>query len=409
MYIAGRPDIERREYSKKLYKLLDAQESESLKLFVDYSTGQINQEELKKSWARQVLAKEQPRKAEQEYEVYDKNTGETLETLRFARGEGEGMVSAAIADAIEKYSGQGIDISLRRPGEPEVEISRRAKIAKKIVDRPTVWHITNTNTNKTLLVAAQNTDDARNVARRQDQEFNNLYLNDPDSFVVRPAMPEEIKQYQAQARDNTQDRQDIEQRVRGSSGERRYIVQWTERRNGRDITDSLGVTARNADAAMASVRSALEAQGRRPTTISADTAPIPGSTLDLAQQRAQQATAGARREYQIYQRDNNVAILGFMAANDEEAMARLRRYRLEHPDADVGVRTGGESMQTPAQQAQGEWTGHWIVKDAQGRELTRFHGIGNNQSDANRHAARWLGTNRPDLAGQEIEVVPEVR
>jgi hypothetical protein len=302
-----------------------------------------------------------------------------------------------------------MDISLRRPGEPEVEISRRAKIAKKISDRPTVWHITNTNTNKTLLVAAQNTDDARNVARRQDQEFNNLYLNDPDSFVVRPATAEEIKQYQAQAQDNAQDRQDIEQRVQGQSQEQRYLVQWTERRDGRDITDSLGVTARNADAAMASVRSALEAQGRRPTTISADTAPIPGSTLDLAQQRAQQATTGARREYQIYQRDNNVAILGFMAANDEEAMARLRRYRLEHPDADVGVRTGGESMQTPAQQAQGEWTGHWIVQDGQGRELTRFHGIGNNQSDANRHAARWLGTNRPDLAGQEIEVVPEMR
>jgi hypothetical protein len=201
------------------------------------------------------------------------------------------------------------------------------------------------------LVAAQNTDDARNVARRQDQEFNNLYLNDPDSFVVRPATAEEIKQYQAQAQDNAQDRQDIEQRVRGSSGEQRYRVQWTERRDGRDITDSLGVTARNADAAMASVRSALEAQGRRPTTISADTAPIAGSTLDLAQQRAQRAAA----------------------------------------------------------QSQGEWTGHWIVQDGQGRELTRFHGIGNNQSDANRHAARWLGTNRPDLAGQEIEVVPEMR
>jgi hypothetical protein len=38
-----------------------------------------------------------------------------------------------------------------------------------------------------------------------------------------------------------------------------------------------------------------------------------------------------------------------------------------------------------------------------------FGGIGNNQSDANRHAAAWLGRNRPDLVGQEIEVVPEMQ
>jgi hypothetical protein len=247
MYIAGRPDLERKEYAKKLYQLIDTQGDDALKLFMDYTTGQINQEELKKNWARQVLAKEQPRKAAPDAEL----------------------------------------------PPPEKKLSRRAEIARKISDRPTVWHITNTNTNKTLLVAAQNTDDARNVARRQDQEFNNLYLNDPDSFVVRPATAEEIKQYQAQARDNAQ---------------------------------------------------------------------------DLAQQRAQQA-----------------------AGNDQ-------------PTGDWIDQLGREMRQQA-----GTWTGHWIVQDGQGRELTRFHGIGNNQSDANRHAARWLGTNRPDLAGQEIEVVPEIR
>ncbi len=344
MYIAGRPDLERKEYAKKLYQLIDTQGDDALKLFMDYTTGQINQEELKKNWARQVLAKEQPRKVEQEYEVYDKNTGETLETLRFARGEGEGMVSAAIADAIEKYSGQGMDISLRPVGEPEVELSPRAKIAKKISGRPT-WYWVEAG-DQLIMVQAHNTEEAKQRAREQDNHFMKY-----KTITVTPATAEEVKRYQEKIRDNAQDRRDIEQRVQGSSGEQRYLVQWTERRDGRDITDSLGVTARNADAAMASVRSALEAQGRRPTTISADTAPIAGSTLDLAQQRAARAAA----------------------------------------------------------QSQGEWTGHWIVQDGQGRELTRFHGIGNNQSDANRHAARWLGTNRPDLAGQEIEVVPEIR
>jgi hypothetical protein len=360
MYIAGRPDLERKEYAKKLYQLIDTQGDDALKLFMDYTTGQINQEELKKNWARQVLAKEQPRKVEQEYEVYDKNTGETLETLRFARGEGEGMVSAAIADVLEKYSGQGMDISLRRPGEPEVEISRRAKIAKKISDRPTVYRVEAGD--QSILVQAQDTEAAKQRAREQDNHFQQYR-----TITVTPATAEEIKQYQAQARDNAQDRQDIEQRVTGSSGEQRYRVSWTERRNGRDITDSLGVTARNADAAMASVRSALEAQGRRPITISADPASVEGSTLD---------------------RD--------LAARAQQA-------------AGTGQPDWADQLRRELRQQAGTWTGRWIVQDGQGRELTRFHGIGNNQADANRHAARWLGTNRPDLAGQEIEVVPEVR
>jgi hypothetical protein len=56
----------------------------------------------------------------------------------------------------------------------------------------------------------------------------------------------------------------------------------------------------------------------------------------------------------------------------------------------------------------GEWTGHWIVRNAEGRELTRFHGIGNSQADANRHALRWLTQNGYG-SGTEVEVVPEMR
>jgi hypothetical protein len=270
------------------------------------------------------------------------------------------MVSAAIANAIEKYSGQGMDISLRQAGEPEVEISRRAKVAKKISDRPT-WYWVEAG-DQLIMVQAQNTEEAKQRAREQDNHFQQYR-----TITVTPATAEEVKRYQEKIRDNAKDRQDIQQRVQGSSQEQRYLVQWTERRDGRDITDSLGVTARNADAAMASVRSALEAQGRRPTAISADPASVEGSTLD---------------------RD--------LAARAQQS-------------GGTGQPDWADQLQRELSQQAGTWTGHWIVQDGQGRELTRFHGIGNNQSDANRHAARWLGTNRPDLAGQEIEVVPEVR
>jgi len=58
--------------------------------------------------------------------------------------------------------------------------------------------------------------------------------------------------------------------------------------------------------------------------------------------------------------------------------------------------------------AGGEFTGQWIIKDGSGRELHRFGGIGNNQSDANRRAIQWLTSNGYGH-GTEIEVVPEMR
>jgi hypothetical protein len=363
MYIAGRPDVERKEYSKKLYKLLDAQESESLKLFVDYSTGRINQEELKKSWAQQVLAKEQPETRTQtnqtEYDVYTPADGQNLETFSANSDED------AIDYAQNKYSGQGIEYKVRVHQTPEKKLSRRAEIAKKIATRPTVWHVENTNSGKVILVAAKDTDQARYIARNQDGEFNILFLNDPDSFLVKPATSAEVKQYQVQQADNAKDSEQIQARIgqpqpAGAVGDTGYYkVRWRERRNGQEVEDSLNVDAENANVAMDRVRSALQAQRRDIVSIE---------------------------------------------ANPQEPPAWRQRQQAQQPTV-----SWADQLQRELSQQAGTWTGHWIVQDGQGRELTRFHGIGNNQSDANRHAARWLGTNRPDLAGQEIEVVPEVR
>jgi hypothetical protein len=550
MQIAGRPDVERQEYSKKLYKLLtgyraaetkkpekgtryrtDVETEDSqdaLELFAKYSTGQITPEELKKQWARQVLEKEMPpatepgRPGQQEYEVVlrTSNGDEVIDVIRarddssansqyrekyrddprwFAtdirakmqkwealdsQGGVVGTVQArTYSDAVNQARDQGWNYNeIRRKEvqdfatdtEPEKKVSRRAKVAQRILEKPiwwvvqadtgnyvksvmvqargteearkkanqedpwfaqnervmrdygtiraatakeiekhnaVVWQVTNTNTNKKLLVAATDKDGARNVARRQDPEFNELYLNDPDSFWVQPATEEQIQQYHQQQADNAQDIEQIQQRVQGT--QQRYLVQWTEQRDGREVSDSLGVSAANATAAMDSVRQALAAQGRQPTMIQADQAPAQeyqtyrrdDSTAGL---RPVQAATGSRREYQIYSRATDNPVIGFMAADDDEALERLRRYRLEHPDAgDVGVRTGGQSMRTQTT-PQGEWTGHWIVRDENGQELTRFHGIGNDQQDANRHAIQWLTRNGYG-SGTEVEVVPEMR
>jgi hypothetical protein len=424
MYIAGRPDLERKEYSKKLYKLLTGYRGaetkksgrdtkyrteiqtedsrDALELFARYTTGQISAEELKKEWAREVLAKEQPDSESEKpgYEIYDKNTGKVLEVVPGSWSDAR--VSAAIADAIEKYSGQGFDIDLRRTeiSEPEKKPSRRAEIARKLAGRPTLWRVSAFD--REVFVMSPTAEQAKALAIEQDYQLgrNRSYVE------ARPATEEEKARYRVQQADNEKDSEQIQRRV-APDVRFPYRVSWREIQGGREIEDSLNLDAASADAAVDGVRRSLEASGRRVVPGSLQARPRQEAGYEPGRSREDQPS-GERREYHIYSRDTNNPVIGFMASTDEEALARLERFRLEHPDADVGVRTGGESMQTPAQQAQGEWTGHWIVRDAQGRELTRFHGIGNSQADANRHALRWLVDNGYG-SGTEVDVVPEMQ
>jgi hypothetical protein len=345
MYLAGRPDLERKEYAKKLYKLIDAQGDEALKLFLDYSTGKLNAEELKKQWARQVLAKEAPptpsRAGAQEYEVVNTDTGEVIDVIK------DYSLASAHETALVRHSGQGYRFNTREKSEaePEKPLSRRATVAKQIAARPTIWHVEDTNDGRVIFIAAETAEQAKQRVKQQDAEFKMLAAYDPDSFLVQPATPAEVKQYMVQQADMAQDVEQTQARVTGTRDTQRYRVIWSETRDGEQVTDSLNVDARNADAAMDSLRSALRAQGRTVTSIQADLA---GSTQDLQRQRAQQA------------------------------------------------------------QSSGEWTGRWQIRNANtGDVLTSVGGIGNSQADANRHAREWA--QRQGVAHIPLEVVPEMR
>jgi hypothetical protein len=76
MAIAGDPSAERKEYAKKLYKLVtqdNEQYADQLRLFSEFSAGTINKEQLKKQWADAVLQKEIPSTGKNEYEVYSRD------------------------------------------------------------------------------------------------------------------------------------------------------------------------------------------------------------------------------------------------------------------------------------------------------------------------------------------------
>jgi hypothetical protein len=177
MSIAANASEERREYAKKLYKLVAPEGDSQLALFSQYAAGELTAEQLKKKWAEKTIGTEKKmnqrfrlyqmvngtwtavpgqeyngytedevkmrvwskygREAldsgeyqlvnmgEQDWEVYDVNTGATLEIVK---GKSKGEVADAVYD---KYVDQGIGFNVR-PYEDPATMTPRAKLAKRI-------------------------------------------------------------------------------------------------------------------------------------------------------------------------------------------------------------------------------------------------------------------------------------
>lgn len=103
MAIAGDPAAERKEYYKKLYKLISPKEGDpAIDLFARYAAGELSSEQLKAQWAEKALEKEKAQaraSASNKWRVFRKDTGETLEIVD-APNRGE-----ARDQAYDKYTG----------------------------------------------------------------------------------------------------------------------------------------------------------------------------------------------------------------------------------------------------------------------------------------------------------------
>jgi hypothetical protein len=86
MYLAGRPDLERPEYYKKLYKLIAPEGNRDLELFSKFSAGELTAEQLKKQWAEKVINKEVPdgTGGKSAWRLYNRSTNKPVEGLEFS-------------------------------------------------------------------------------------------------------------------------------------------------------------------------------------------------------------------------------------------------------------------------------------------------------------------------------------
>ena len=130
MYLAGRPDLERPEYYKKLYKLIAPEGDDALNLFSKFAAGEIDQAQLKKDWAEKTLAKEvEPEKAGQ-WVLYNRSTGE--------RVGGQEYGNYKETDAVERAKAK------LSPGSSMTDFLKAYKMVDMSV--PQVWKIFNSET-----------------------------------------------------------------------------------------------------------------------------------------------------------------------------------------------------------------------------------------------------------------------
>jgi hypothetical protein len=413
MTIAADPEAERQEYARKLYKILtpeDPNRRSSMKLFADYSAGVISREELKRTWAEQVLQAQRrgrDREAQAEYDIVDRDTGEVIDTF------------TAVGDnyAIEKARDRvpaGINYDVRLH-DREVALSpkerRRSELAQRVAGKPIWWRVSDKGGNYTGHVQAPTASKAIDNFMQQEPAAMRISR---DRFEARPEDPPTVTQSSTDP--STVDLNAL------PPGESDFMVTWDEFRTheGREVrvSDALRTTARNAAEAARRVHDSLQMQGREAFNLNAEpTDPpawrrnrdVPAAATDNITNPLHQTTDDTteRKEYHIFYRDTNRPVVAFMAASDEEALVRLDRFRREYPrSGDVGVRAapGATRAQTTPS---GEWTGRWLVQSTvTGETVHTISGIGNVQDDANRHAERWVRSTGFD---DPIEVVPEMQ
>ena len=259
MSLAANPGEERREYAKKLYKLVAPEGDSQLALFSQFASGELTAEQLKKMWAEKTIGTEKKmnqrwalyqfdkiaddwtpvpgqsyngysedevknkiwakygREAldsgeyklvnmseDQQWEVYDVNTDKTLEIVA---GKNKGEVADKVYD---KYADQKIGFNVR-PYEDPANMTPRAKLAKRITTKkPEPKQVANQATNERgvpywevyeieskHVVHTFLSDTAADAKVDGSNWLTSIGAEQPELFDVRPKMSDESTDKQA--------------------------------------------------------------------------------------------------------------------------------------------------------------------------------------------------------------------
>ena len=193
MVVAADPQLERKEYYKKFYKLISpAGGNTALDLFARYTAGTITAEELKNQWATATLEKERPSGEPTKWEVFDQRTGEVLATVDAAT-RGEAMdIGFEMGFTPNSYT-----VDARPAPAAEPKPSRRLDLAKRIKGpTPPNFYIKNADTDEIVhLYNAENREQAHAMLKQYSSTHQGRFLFGETKYLK----PEEL----AQAKKNT--------------------------------------------------------------------------------------------------------------------------------------------------------------------------------------------------------------
>jgi hypothetical protein len=162
MQIAADPSAERKEFAKKLYKLVAPEGDSQLALFSQFAAGEIDKEQLKKQWAERTIGTE--RKTNQRWKLYDRATGEPVPGQEY-NGYTEEEARARAKGKI-------------RPGGSDRDFDSAYELRNMSGDQQ--WEVYDVNTGKTLEIVT-----GRNKGEAADAVFDK-YAAQKIGFNVRP-------------------------------------------------------------------------------------------------------------------------------------------------------------------------------------------------------------------------------
>lgn len=410
------PQAYRQEYLKKLYKLLEGSQEKGgpdvLQLFANYSAGELDKAALirqvrEKQLARDVAKGKAPAGQKYWWNVqWDANR--RMEVVASNKAVAREVAAEEWGVPVEQLAVARVTM-LRPYEEPQA---------------PPAQAVTATNQGNWGIFMTH----ADRFARAPGQVDNNVLRRFPSR--------EAAEQFIAQARaENPNMRTDIEVReiepsvqntgsttsgnwgvwvpsldryaTIGNAGPRRFADQagaqaWIQDYNQRHAGNDLELQTREIEP--------TQPQFQEPDANRGDLTPRgpgPWEIYRLAdgasiRNLAQTNRAGAETEAR--------AALGLRGEAPELYGVRTRASTDAAQGGTVDVATDRAAPQTLTRPGQGQqtFTGTWLVLDPQDREIYRFSGVGNSQSDANRVAMNWM-RQHPGAMQAGVTVVPEMQ
>jgi hypothetical protein len=179
MQIAADPSAERREFAKKLYKLVAPEGDSQLALFSQFAAGEIDKDQLKKQWAERTIGTE--RKTNQRWKLYDRATGEPV--------PGQEYNGYTEEEARAKAKGK------IRPGGSDRDFDSAYELRNMSGDQQ--WEVYSVDTGKTLeIVTGRNKNEAAEVVfdkyANQGIGFNVRPYQDPATMTPRAKLAKRI-------------------------------------------------------------------------------------------------------------------------------------------------------------------------------------------------------------------------